>query len=142
MDTIVAAAAGLLGTLVGGLAQWAAARAARAETARTARHSAVATLAAALAEHRRAMWVREDARLAGAPADRLDVLRAASHTTRAAITIPLTTLCLQAPDLAGTARAAATATYALRGAPDVGELTHRRDQALAAEAHLVDTAAH
>ncbi|QTZ90052.1 hypothetical protein [Streptomyces auratus] len=42
-------------------------------------------LVAALADHRRAMWLREEARPAGG--DRHQA-RAASHATRAAITAP------------------------------------------------------
>lgn len=75
MEAIIGAGAALLGTLAGGLTQWAAARATRTQTDRAARHTAVATLAAALADHRRAMWVREDARLSGADPDELAALR-------------------------------------------------------------------
>ncbi|CUU60848.1 hypothetical protein Ga0074812_14848 [Parafrankia irregularis] len=141
MEAIIGAGAALLGTLAGGLAQWAAARATRTTAERQARHTAVATLTAALAAHRTAMWVREDARLTGANPAGLAGLRAASHTTRAAITVPLTELCLTAPDLADTARAAAAATYALRHPADHTQLTAAREAALAAERTLVDTAA-
>jgi hypothetical protein len=81
------------------------------------RVTAVTALVAALADHRRAMWVREDLRLAGALPAEYAAARAASHVTRSAITAPLTQVAILAPSLITPAKEAAAATYALRNAP-------------------------
>ncbi|MFG3351565.1 protein kilB [Streptomyces sp. NPDC048001] len=97
---------------------------------RRERLAAVTALTAALADHRRAMWVREDLRLAGADAAAYDAARAESHATRSAVTAPMTTLAVLAPDLVDSARAAASTVYALRGARDVGALAAARTAAI------------
>lgn len=135
----------IFGTLAGsGLAyalQQHGARAERAE-ARSAdrqrdRLTAVTALVSALADHRRAMWVREDLRMTGDAPDAYAAARAESHATRSAITGPLTMLSVLAPDLAPLAREAADAAYALRGAPDPGTLNARRTEAIAAADRLL-----
>ncbi|MET9698802.1 protein kilB [Streptomyces sp. NPDC006529] len=113
---------------------------ARSHEGRRERLAAVTALVAALADHRRAMWLREDLRLAGA-ADAYEAARADSHTTRSALTAPLVTLELLAPELAEQAKAAATAVYALRGAPDHASLTALRSSAIDAADALVRQAA-
>ncbi|MGI5341865.1 protein kilB [Streptomyces sp. CA-181903] len=143
-DAIIAVAGTLLGGIVTGTLQHRHAAAARAEDRAEARRQsvtdAVATVAAALAAHRRAMWVREDARLRGAPEAEVTAARAESHITRAAITAPLTRLAVLAPQLADAAQDAAHTTYALRAAPDAQTLSARRESALTAADHLVATA--
>jgi hypothetical protein len=143
-----AAVIAVIGTLAGGtvtaLTQGRAARAARradqAQADRDARLQAVTSLASAIADHRRAMWVREDARLGKRPAAEVAALREASHETRAAITVPLTTVRILAPELAGPARAAAGAAYALRNAPDLATLGALREAAVQADGAFIEAA--
>ena len=135
----------ILGTLAGsGLAYVLQQRAARAERAETRavgrshdRLAAVTALVSALADHRRAMWVREDLRLSGAGHDTYSAARADSHVTRAAITGPLTRVVILAPPVALLAKEAAEATYALRGAADGVTLASLRTAAIAAEERLI-----
>jgi hypothetical protein len=101
------------------------------------RLAALTALVSALADHRRAMWVREDLRLTGGGPEAYAAARAESHVTRAAVTAPLTTLSILAPDLASVARSAAEAAYALRGAADSDGLNARRAEAIAAVDRLV-----
>ncbi|MFE3996619.1 protein kilB [Streptomyces goshikiensis] len=108
----------------------------RAHEGRAARLAALTAFAAALADHRRAMWLREDLRLAG-DAVSYEAARAESHATRSALTTPLVTLALLAPELSERAEAAASATYALRGAPDRQSLASLRSAAIAAADDLV-----
>ncbi|WP_335981365.1 protein kilB [Streptomyces sp. CA2R106] len=141
VSAIVAVIGTLAGSVVAYVLQERAGRAARAE-ARAAdqareRRAALTALVSALADHRRAMWVREDLRLTGDAPEAYAAARAESHATRAAITGPLTLLSILAPELAPVARAAADATYALRGAPDPDALTARRTAAIAAVDRLI-----
>lgn len=140
------------GTLAGGVLTGAlhirTARTDRREARRDARQgdvlAAVTALVAALADHRRAMWVLEDVRLAEVDSQAVADAVAAHHVTRSAVTAPLTTVSLLAPTLADPAREAAKATYAMRGAADAGDgavLEARRAVALAASDHLVGAAA-
>ncbi|WP_445402740.1 protein kilB [Streptomyces sp. LE64] len=116
-------------------------RAAHADLDRRERIAAVAALVAALADHRRTMWVRESLRLAGAPAVEYEVARADSHGTRSAISAPLVTVEILAPALATAAGTATAAAYALRGATDRHELDRLRAAAIAAADDLVRAAA-
>ncbi|MGW9436138.1 hypothetical protein [Streptomyces sp. NPDC055607] len=75
-------------------------------------------LASALAAHRRAQFVREELRLAGADETHLEAARAELHATRAAIETPRVLVAILLPALAPAADAAAQASHALRGAPD------------------------
>ncbi|MER7919417.1 MULTISPECIES: protein kilB [unclassified Streptomyces] len=96
------------------------------------RLAAVTALTVALADHRRAMWVREDLRLTAADTAGYETARAESHATRSAITAPLTTLTILLPGLARVAEDAATATYGLRGAESPEALNGAREAAIAA----------
>ncbi|GLV72128.1 protein kilB [Streptomyces hygroscopicus] len=144
-SSIIAVVGTLLGSAVAYVLQQRASRIERAEARTEARRSdglaAVTALVAALAEHRRAMWVREDLRMTGDAPEAYAAARADSHATRAAITAPLTMVALLAPELAGTAEEAARAAYALRGAPDPDALAARRQDAIAAADRLVTSAA-
>ncbi|WP_411113375.1 protein kilB [Streptomyces sp. 029-5] len=146
---MIASLIAVLGTLLGSttayLLQQRAARAERAEvrddTVRRDRIAALTTVVSALADHRRAMWVREDLRLSGADETAYQAARAESHTTRSALTAPLTTIALLAPDLAESANEAACAAYALRDAADTETLTALRTEAIAAADRLIRQAA-
>ena len=128
----------VLGTLAGvGITsgyQARAARTARQEARRTEGLGAVTALVEALADHRRAMWVREDLRLRGE--DWADA-RTTSHATRSAITGPLLRVQLLMPAVATAAQDAAQAAYTLRNADGHPILTQRRTDALTASDALV-----
>ncbi len=144
-SSVIAVVGTLAGGLLAGVVQLRGARAERAESRVESRRrealAAVAALASALADHRRAMFVLEDRRLADAAEEVVDAARSISHETRAAVTAPLVTVRLLAPTLATTAQEAATAAYAMRNAPDTTVLETRRRVALAASDRLVDQAA-
>ncbi|MFE7780371.1 protein kilB [Streptomyces nigrescens] len=135
----------ILGTLAGAsMTAWFQQRSQRAEraaaTATTHRRDAldaVTDLVTALADHRKAMWLREEARLAGA--DWADA-RTASHATRAAITAPTVRVTILLPTLATTAQTAATATYTLRNATDHTALAAAREDAITATDQLTHAA--
>lgn len=144
LDSLVAVFGTLAGVLLSALVQQRGARSDRADQRGERRRSdvlrAVTALATAVADHRAAMWVREDARLSGAPADRVAALRDASHVTRSAITAPLVTLRVLAPALAVPADAAVTASYALRGAASAARLASARRSAIKAHDAFVTAA--
>ncbi|MDX3343520.1 protein kilB [Streptomyces sp. ME02-6979.5a] len=125
--TIIAVLGTLAGVAITSTYQARAARTALQETRRTEGLAAVETLAAALADHRRAMWAREDLRLRG---EDWSTARAESHTTRAAITAPLIRVQILLPAAAGPARAAVQAVYDLRGAEDHTALAEARSKAI------------
>lgn len=138
----------VLGTLLGSVTAYVLQqRTARTDRADVRRHEerrdriAAVTALVALADHRRAMWVREDLRLSGASDVDYQAARAASHNTRSALTAPLTTLAILAPDLAVAAHAAADATYALRGAENRELLDFYRRAAIDAADDLIRAAA-
>ncbi|MEU2572706.1 protein kilB [Streptomyces anulatus] len=139
----------VLGTLLGSVtAYMLQQRTARTDRADVRRHeerrdriAAVTALTVALADHRRSMWVREDLRLSGASDAEYQAARAASHNTRSALTAPLTTLAILAPDLAGVAQEAAGATYALRNTENRELLDSYRRAAIEAADDLVRAAA-
>lgn len=145
---VITSGIAVVGTLAGGLVanvvQARTARAVRLETRRDVRRAealaAVTALVAALADHRRAMWVLEDRRLSGATDQAIDEARATSHETRSAITAPLVTVGILAPVLADTAHRATTATYQMRNAPDRDALQALRVDALATSDQLVNEA--
>jgi hypothetical protein len=144
LTSMVAVLGTLGGVLVTGLVQGRLARTARQESRYDARRSealtAVTALVAALSDHRRAMWLREDLRLTGAAAETVEQVRAASHATRSAITAPLVTVRILTPTLAAVAQHAAQATYALREATDHATLTALRDEALCTADRLIESA--
>ncbi|MFD8714582.1 protein kilB [Streptomyces anulatus] len=139
----------VLGTLFGSVtAYMLQQRTARTDRADFRRHeerrdriAAVTALTVALTDHRRAMWVREDLRLSGASDADYQAARTASHNTRSALTAPLTTLAILAPELAGVAQEAAGATYALRNTENRELLDFYRQAAIEAADELVRAAA-
>lgn len=92
LAAVIAVLGTLLGAVVAGAFQQKNAsrtqRAAADEQLRRERLEAVTALAAAGSDHRRAMWMRGEAELAGTSPERLEELRIASHATRSAITRP------------------------------------------------------
>ncbi|MEU6481440.1 protein kilB [Streptomyces sp. NPDC047017] len=123
----------VVGTLLGSVTMYVLQQRGTDRTAlRRDRLAAVTALTVALADHRRAMWVREDLRLSGADAAGYEAARAESHVTRSAITAPLTSLSILAPGLARVAQDAATATYRLRGVESAQVLGEAREAAIAA----------
>jgi hypothetical protein len=112
----------------------------RADARREAQLAAITQLVTALADHRLAMWVREDLRLNGADSEHVAKARTASYATRSAITAPLTAVAILVPSLTEVARAAAEATYALRGADSHADLDASRRGAMEASDRLVTAA--
>lgn len=96
---------------------------------------------AALAAHRRSMYIRERLRLTGADEGLVAEARSESHRTRAEITAPLVTLSILAPALVDAATAAERATYAMRAAADQAALDDARVNATATASALVTAAA-
>lgn len=142
--SVVAVGGTLLGGLLAAAAQaWAARTSRRAEQLGTRRADALAAVTAlvsALADHRRAMWVLGDRRLAGADDQIATQAEEGTHVTRAAITAPLVSVRILCPTLGQAAQAATRATYAMRDAADLAELETLRASALAASDSLVDAA--
>ncbi len=150
MDTMLTSVIAVLGTLAGalvsGLLQHRAARierlSARREQRRHEQMNAVAALAVALSDHRRAMWKVRDAILSGNAEQRVQDLRDESHRTRSAVTDPSVRLRLLILD--ETVRAAAAsaidATYVMREAADLDELQVLRASAIAAHDDFVNAA--
>ncbi|MGB3439047.1 MAG: hypothetical protein WBA97_09885 [Actinophytocola sp.] len=87
------------------------------------------------------MWQFEAAKLTGRPEQVVAELETAQHGTRSAITVPLTTVAILVPALAGPAQEAAKATYAMRDSGDLDVLEARRAVALAASDQFVAAAA-
>ncbi|MEV2264569.1 protein kilB [Streptomyces anulatus] len=146
MTATTAALVAVLGTLAGSvltgtlahLSQRAQRKAAEAGARRAEGLAAVSELASALADHRRAMWVREDLRLRGQ--DWSDA-RAESHATRSAITAPLLRVQVLLPAVADAAQAAARAAYSLRDSESETGLAARRDHAITTADRLVAVSA-
>lgn len=148
VTAVLAVVATLLGAIVSGRFQERAAersvRVNHGEAIRRDRLEAVTALACAASDHRRAMWMRGDAVLKGAGAERIEALRGESHMTRSAVTRPLMALRVLIEDQA--VRAAAdrmvTLTYAMRDAcGTTEELTAAREAAKVAHDDFVDAAA-
>ncbi|MBD2829950.1 hypothetical protein ID875_21570 [Streptomyces globisporus] len=140
--TIITTFLAVLGTLAGSIVTGRyqrrsaerAERFARDEALRRDRLAAVADLAAAISDHRTAMWARGDAKLNNAVPDRLADLRSRSHQTRSAVTRPLVALrvLITDPAVRQAADAMVSATHALRGADadaDALGRAHREAQA-------------
>ncbi|WP_413751724.1 hypothetical protein [Streptomyces sp. R-74717] len=143
MTTAIVAVLGTLaGALLTGTLTHLSQRAQRVATEATARRAealaAVTDLGAALADHRRTMWVREDLRLRG---EDWAAARATSHTTRSAITAPLMRLSILLPALTPAAQAAADAACGLRAAADETALQSARQCAVRTADVLVTAAA-
>ncbi|MFE4264582.1 hypothetical protein [Streptomyces sp. NPDC056883] len=148
LTTVIAVLGTLAGAAVSGRYQRRAAehteRVALGEALRRDRLAAVTELAAAISDHRAAMWVRGDAKLKGVAPDRQADLRSRSHQTRSAVTRPLVALrvLITDPAVRQAADAMVTATHALRGADtDTSALTRARQEAMASHDHFVDAAA-
>lgn len=137
LTALIAVLGTLAGATIAHLSQRAQRRAADNRAQRTEALAAVAALATALADHRRAMWVREDLRLRGQD---WDEARAASHATRSALTAPLLRVQLLLPAAAPAARNATRATYELRGAEEDTTLRTAREYAITAADDFVAAA--
>lgn len=134
--SVVAVVGTLLGGVLGAVVQAWLARVGRRETRRAEALDAVTRLLAAVADHRRTSWVKEDLRLSGAGQDALLEARGATHGTRSAITAPLALVCILTPSLADVAEAAVQASYAMRDAADHAALEQLRAASVAAEKQL------
>jgi len=141
LSTLVAVLGTLAGTALAALMRNRADKAARDSEHRRAVVAAVADLVAALADHRRTMWVLEDTRLSGASNDICTQARADSHATRSAVSSPQVRVLVLAPELASVADAAVRATYALHDAPDTATLSHLRQASVDACDRLMHHAA-
>ncbi|MFE5729572.1 protein kilB [Streptomyces sp. NPDC056528] len=121
----------LLGAVVAGLIQHCTTRAARDAERVDRRRDQALEAVTALATRRRAQFVREELRLAGADETRLDAAHAEPHITRAANETPRVLVAIFLPTLAPVVDAAAQASYALRDAPDADALTALRQDGIA-----------
>ncbi|MET9097172.1 protein kilB [Streptomyces cyaneofuscatus] len=141
LTAVVAVVGTLAGSLLTGVLQHFMQRAQRVSAEASARRmqglDAVAALASALADHRRAMSVREEIRLAGGD---WSAARTESHLTRSAITGPLLRVQLLLPVLAPAAQSAAQAAYAMREAGTSAELQEAREHAIESSDALVGAA--
>ncbi|WSV80029.1 protein kilB (plasmid) [Streptomyces anulatus] len=141
LTAVIAVLGTLAGSFVTGALQSFAQRAQRAAEELAVRRSAgldaVAGLSAALADHRRAMAVREEIRLAGGD---WSAARAESHATRSAVTGPLLRVRLLLPELADAAQNAAQAAYDMRAADSPAALQEARERALQAADDLTTAA--
>lgn len=139
--TVIAVLGTLAGAILTGTLAHLSQQAQRKADTNTARRTeglaAITDLVTALADHRRAMWVREDLRLRG---EDWTQARTESHTTRSAITAPLLRVQLLLPALAPAAQTAANATYSLRNADGPTPLAAARDNAIAKTDALVTAA--
>ncbi|MFI9194164.1 protein kilB [Streptomyces californicus] len=133
LTTLIAVLGTLAGVAITSAYQAHTIRTTRKEARRAEAQTAIETLMAALADHRRAMWVREDLRLRGKDWTQA---RAESHVTRSAITAPLTRVQILLPAAATAAQNAAQAVYDLRNADNTTALTEARDNAIRAAAEL------
>ncbi|MFI0169279.1 protein kilB [Streptomyces sp. NPDC017082] len=139
-SSVIAVAGTLLGGALTGLLQLRRERSAREERRAEALRVALGELVAALGDHRRALWHREDLVLNGASQEAVAAARAASHATRSAVTAPLVAVSVLEPALAQPAREAALAAFALRGSADHTVLATRREAAIAATDAVVGAA--
>ncbi|MEU3526188.1 protein kilB [Streptomyces sp. NPDC038707] len=139
-SSVIAVAGTLLGGALTGLLQLRRERAARDERRAEALRAALGELVAALGDHRRALWHREELVLSGADPGAVEAARAETRATRSAVTSPLVAVCVLEPALAEPARRAALAAFALRDAPDRTELAARREAAITATDDLVAAA--
>ncbi|MGW0844316.1 hypothetical protein ACWD26_30085 [Streptomyces sp. NPDC002787] len=148
LTALLAIVGTLLGTAVAALFHDRSARRTEAvqrrERARAETLDAVSRLAGAVSDHRRAMYLRSEAALSGAPQESVERLRADSHHTRSQVAQPLTALRLLVTDEAvrAAANAMVVATFAMRRAGDSWDaLTAARAKAVEAHDAFVDAAA-
>lgn len=126
---VVAVGDTVLGAGVVGVQQYYAARAQRRQTLRDRALTALSELSTALADHRRAMWLRKDLRLSGAaPAD--------------AVTAPQVALTVLLPQLRRDVNAAVRAAYDMHGAASTQVLAARRESAISAADSLAASVAY
>ncbi|MFH9757311.1 protein kilB [Streptomyces griseus] len=104
---------------------------------RSAGLDAVADLSVALADHRRAMLVREEIRLVGGD---WSTTRSESHLTRSAVTAPFLRVRLLLPEVAVAAQLAVQAAYEVRAADSPAALQEARERAIRAADGLVAAA--
>ena len=132
-ESIIAVVGTLTGAVVAGLLQQRAARAERLESRAAARNgeglTAATTLVAALADHRRAMYLREELQLTGAAPEQVAAARAASHETRAAVSVPHAAVVVLLPALTEQVETAVRQTYNLRNARSLAALNAARQAA-------------
>ncbi|WP_431034017.1 hypothetical protein ACQYWQ_10520 [Streptomyces sp. P6-2-1] len=153
---MVTTALAVLGTLLGATVTGVFPHLAAGRTERTAARAragqdaldAVADLAAADSAHRRALWLRGEAKCSGAGTEtgtgpRAAGLRAASSATRLAVKRPYARvrLPLPHPRVKAAADAMITATYGMRKAATLRERETAQERARAAHDRFVDTAA-
>ncbi|QNP71812.1 protein kilB [Streptomyces roseirectus] len=139
-SSVIAVAGTLLGGLLAGVLQRRGERAARAERREEALRVALGELVAALGDHRRALWYREELRLRGAGDEALRAARTTSQSTRSALTAPLVSVSVLEPSLSEPARKAVLAAVELRNSPDLEGLAARREAAITATDELVAAA--
>lgn len=139
--TVIAVLRTLAGSFVTGALQHFGQRAQRAAeelaARRTAALDAVADLSAVLADHRRAMAVREEIRLADG--DR-STARTESRATRSAVTAPLLRVRLLLPKLDGAAQRAVQAACDMRAVNGTAAFQEARERAIATADDLVAAA--
>jgi hypothetical protein len=142
--SVVTDAAALAGSGLVGFVQLRGARAERRENRREARRAemaAVTSLSVALADHRRATWVLGVQRLSYAAEQVVANATTATHETWAAVTAPLVTVKVLAPEFVQAAEDVTDAIYTMLDAPDMDALEARRAEARTAHDHLMTTAA-
>ncbi|MFB7049562.1 protein kilB [Streptomyces microflavus] len=141
LTAVVAVVGTLAGSLLTGVLQHFVQRAQRMSAEASARRAegldAVAALVSALADHRRAMSVREETRLSG---EDWSAARTESHLTRSAITGPLLRVQLLLPGLAPAAQTAAQAVYGMRAARSAAQLQEAREHSIRTADDLVAAA--
>ncbi|PVE13141.1 hypothetical protein [Streptomyces scopuliridis] len=153
ISTLIAVLGTLAGVVISGLFQHRAAgrteAAARTAELRRERLAAVTELAGRISAHRRAMYMRGDARLRGESAERVEQLRAESHVTRSEVTEPLVRvrILVQDPAVRAAADFMVAATFGMRRADGTTDaaltregLTAARETALDAHDAFVDVA--
>lgn len=142
---IAAAVVAVVGTVLGagvvGVQQYFAVRAQRRQSLRDRALTTLSDLSTALADHRRAMWLREDLYLSGAAPAEVAAAREASHVTRSAVTAPQVALTVLLPQLRLDIDAAVRAAYDMRHAQSTEVLASQREKAVAAADALTATAA-
>ncbi|NYI05567.1 protein kilB [Allostreptomyces psammosilenae] len=136
-DSIIAVAGTLAGTATAGAITARTAKQGRRDQKTSDAMRAVADLVAAIDAHRAAMYSAGDAKLSGG--DSASARRDA-HSTRGAISAPLTQVRILAPALGDPAKRAVQATYDMRNPRNRADLDQRRAAAKAAVEALVDAA--
>ena len=152
--SVIAVAGTLSGGLIASYSARLQQRAVRTETRRAEALGAVSALAKAVADHRAAMWEREDTRLrhalreglapgsaAGDVDEAVHVADQASRATRSAVTGPWVQVRVLLPGLAAAADRAVRASFAMHDAPSRDDLDQLRQAAKAAEERFVAAAA-